>query len=98
MCEQSRQEHRGSTLRLTSVRAPRRYFDSSRVHDNGFPFFPPEDGRLPPPDTKADYVRWTIDLAQPSGTKVADPQVLVPTPTEFPRFVICILAISTKPS
>ena len=61
------------------------HFDSSRVHDNAFPFFPPDNGRMPSPDTKADYVRWTVDLAQPSGTKVADPQVLVATPAEFPR-------------
>ncbi|GAA5959695.1 hypothetical protein JCM21900_001395, partial [Sporobolomyces salmonicolor] len=60
-------------------------FDSSRVHDNAFPFFPPDDGRMPSPNTKADYVRWTIDLSQPSGTKVKDPVVLIDTPVEFPR-------------
>lgn len=61
------------------------YLDSSRVHDNAFPFFPPDDGRMPSPETKADYVRWTIDLAKPAETVLPDPQVLLDIPCEFPR-------------
>ncbi|CAK7212999.1 transcriptional regulatory protein rco1 [Sporothrix eucalyptigena] len=61
------------------------YFDSSRVHDNAFPFFPPEDGRMPAPNAKVDFVRWEIDLSQPSGSKVADPTIILDVPSEFPR-------------
>ena len=61
------------------------YFESSRVHDNAFPFFPPDDGRMPPPETKADYIRWEIDLNKPTGTKVPDPLVVLDVPSEFPR-------------
>lgn len=61
------------------------YFESSRVHDNAFPFFPPEDGRMPSPDSKADYVRWEIDVNKPTGTQVPDPQVVLDVPAEFPR-------------
>lgn len=61
------------------------YLETSRVHDNAFPFFPPDDGRQPPPNTKADFVRWEIDLSQPSGSKVSDPFVVLDLPSEFPR-------------
>ncbi|KAH6887112.1 lignostilbene dioxygenase [Thelonectria olida] len=61
------------------------FFESSRVHDNAFPFFPPADGRMPPPDVKADFVRWEIDLNQPTGSKVQDPLVILDVPSEFPR-------------
>ncbi|RFU34098.1 hypothetical protein B7463_g2207, partial [Scytalidium lignicola] len=61
------------------------YFESTRVHDNAFPFFPPDDGRIPAPETKADFVRWEIDLQKPSGSKVVDPLVIVDVPSEFPR-------------
>ena len=61
------------------------FFESSRVHDNAFPFFPPDDGRMPAPDAKADFVRWEIDLTQPSGTTVPDPLVILDSPAEFPR-------------
>ncbi|KAF5566714.1 Apocarotenoid-15 15 oxygenase [Fusarium phyllophilum] len=61
------------------------YLESSRVHDNAFPFFPPEDGRQPSPDAKADYVRWEIDLNAPTGTQMVDPQIIVDVPSEFPR-------------
>jgi carotenoid cleavage dioxygenase-like enzyme len=61
------------------------FFESSRVHDNAFPFFPPADGRMPAPDAKADFVRWEIDLNQPSGSKVSDPLVILDVPSEFPR-------------
>ncbi|EKG11098.1 Carotenoid oxygenase [Macrophomina phaseolina MS6] len=56
-----------------------------RVHDNAFPFFPSEDGRMPAPDAKADYVRWELDLSKPSDTQIPDPQVILDVPTEFPR-------------
>lgn len=61
------------------------YFESSRVHDNAFPFFPADDGRLPAPNTKADYVRWELDLLQPDNTKVPDPELVLDVPCEFPR-------------
>lgn len=61
------------------------YLESSRVHDNAFPFFPPEDGRMPAPEAKADFVRWELDLALPTGSSIPDPQVLLDVPCEFPR-------------
>lgn len=61
------------------------FFESSRVHDNAFPFFPPDDGRMPVPDAKADFVRWELDLSNPSDTQVPDPQIILDMPTEFPR-------------
>ncbi|KAL4723470.1 transcriptional regulatory protein rco1 [Fusarium chlamydosporum] len=61
------------------------YFESSRVLDNGFPFFPPDDGKKPSPDAKADYVRWVIDVREPSGTQIPDPLVIIDVPAEFPR-------------
>ncbi|KAK7887532.1 transcriptional regulatory protein rco1 [Exophiala xenobiotica] len=61
------------------------YVESSRVHDNAFPFFPPDDGRMPSPETKADFVRWELDLSKPSGTTVPDPVVVLDLPSEFPR-------------
>ncbi|KAL1626327.1 transcriptional regulatory protein rco1 [Neofusicoccum ribis] len=63
----------------------RLWFESSRVMDNAFPFFPPADGRMPAPDAKADFVRWELDLTAPSGTRVADPRVVLDMPAEFPR-------------
>lgn len=50
-----------------------------------FPFFPPVDGRMPAPDAKADFVRWEIDLNAPSGTQMADPEIILDVPSEFPR-------------
>ncbi|KAI8183777.1 Lignostilbene-alpha,beta-dioxygenase isozyme I [Colletotrichum sp. SAR 10_75] len=61
------------------------FLETSRVHDNGFPFFPTDDGRLPAPDAASDYVRWTLDLSQPSDTQVADPKIILDLPAEFPR-------------
>lgn len=61
------------------------YVESSRVHDNAFPFFPPEDGRMPSPQTKADFVRWEFDLSQPDSSTVPDPLVVLDLPSEFPR-------------
>lgn len=61
------------------------FVETTRVHDNGFPFFPSEDGRQPDPAAKADFVRFTLDLSQPTGTKVVEPQVVLDMPAEFPR-------------
>jgi carotenoid cleavage dioxygenase-like enzyme len=61
------------------------YLESSRVHDNAFPFFPSEDGRVAPENTKADFVRWKIDPCQPTNTSIPDPQVILDIPSEFPR-------------
>lgn len=61
------------------------YLESSRVHDNAFPFFPPDDGQMPAADAKADFVRWQIDLTKSSGTKLHDPIVILDVPSEFPR-------------
>ncbi|KAL1799700.1 hypothetical protein ACET3X_000042 [Alternaria dauci] len=62
------------------------HLESSRVSYNVFPCFEPEEGppspRGPP---RADFVRWTIDPAQPSATKIAGPHVLLDVPSEFPR-------------
>lgn len=61
--------------------------ESSRVHDNAFPFFPPdtENPRMPSPETKADFVRWEIDPTSPNGTRLPDPAVVLDVPAEFPR-------------
>jgi carotenoid cleavage dioxygenase-like enzyme len=40
---------------------------------------------MPAPDAKADFVRWEIDLNQPSGTTVPDPLLILDVPAEFPR-------------
>ncbi|PNS14571.1 hypothetical protein CAC42_2628 [Sphaceloma murrayae] len=61
------------------------YAESSRVHDNAFPFFPPDDGRMPAADAKADFVRWEIDPELPTDTQVPDPLVVLDVPSEFPR-------------
>lgn len=61
------------------------YIESTRVHDNAFPFFPTTEGRLPAPETKADFVRWELDLDAPTGSSIPDPQVLLDLPCEFPR-------------
>ncbi|KAF4439639.1 isoeugenol monooxygenase [Fusarium acutatum] len=61
------------------------FFETSRVLDNALPFFPSDDGRLPSFDAKADYVRYKLDLNQPTGSKVDDPEVVLDLPAEFPR-------------
>lgn len=63
------------------------FVESSRVHDNAFPFFPPdtENPRMPDPETKADYVRWDIDPTQPDRSRLPDPLVVLDCPSEFPR-------------
>lgn len=61
------------------------YFDSSRVCYNIFPMFEPPNSQPNMNDTKADYVRWEIDLSQPSGTQVAEPKVILDLPSELAR-------------
>lgn len=61
------------------------HLESSRVHDNNFPFFPTVDGKMPGPETKGDFVRWELDLSQPTGSKIASPQVILDVACEFPR-------------
>ena len=61
------------------------FLESSRVDDNAFPFFPSEDGRVAPQNTKADFVSWKIDPSQPTNTSIPDPQVVLDVPSEFPR-------------
>ncbi|KAG5802924.1 hypothetical protein H9Q74_012358 [Fusarium xylarioides] len=60
------------------------YFESSRVFYNTLPWFEPP-GEPDMKDLKADYVRWEIDISQPTGTKVKDPQVILDLPSEFAR-------------
>ncbi|KAJ5459509.1 uncharacterized protein N7458_001061 [Penicillium daleae] len=60
------------------------YLESTRVHGNVFPFFPSADGAATG-EAKGDFVRWEIDPTQPSGTFLADPQVILEIPSEFPR-------------
>lgn len=61
--------------------------ESCRVHDNAFPFFPPdtENPRMPDPETQADYVRWFIDPSAADGTPLIDPEIILDVPSEFPR-------------
>ncbi|GKT56575.1 isoeugenol monooxygenase [Colletotrichum tofieldiae] len=61
------------------------FMETTRVHDNGFPFFPTNDGKYPPSDPKSDYVRWTFDLTQPTSSQVPDPETILDIPAEFPR-------------
>ncbi|KAF6822728.1 isoeugenol monooxygenase [Colletotrichum plurivorum] len=61
------------------------FLETTRVHDNGFPFFPADDGRMPVADPASDYVRWTLDLTKPDGSSVPDPEVILDIPSEFPR-------------
>ncbi|KAH6662340.1 carotenoid oxygenase [Halenospora varia] len=61
------------------------YLESSRVHGNTFPFFPSDDGRLPSPGTRADFVRWELDLSAPTGSSIPDPKIILDLPSEFPR-------------
>ncbi|KAB8304114.1 hypothetical protein EYC80_003534 [Monilinia laxa] len=44
-----------------------------------------DDGRMPSPDTKGDFVRWEFDLNQLSGSKIPVPLMVLDIPCEFPR-------------
>ena len=61
------------------------HMECARIYDNAFPFFPAEDGRLPNPETIADFVRYEFDLSKPTGSSVPDPSVVLDMPCEFPR-------------
>ncbi|UQC74980.1 isoeugenol monooxygenase [Colletotrichum lupini] len=61
------------------------FMETTRVHDNGFPFFPTNEGVYPAPNPKSDYVRWTFDLSQPTNSTVPDPEIILDMPAEFPR-------------
>lgn len=63
------------------------FVESSRVHDNAFPFLPPDgpNPRMPAPDAGADFARWKIDPTQPDRSVIPDPEVIVDCPSEFPR-------------
>ncbi|TDZ35007.1 Lignostilbene-alpha,beta-dioxygenase isozyme I [Colletotrichum spinosum] len=61
------------------------HLETTRIHDNGFPFFPTDDGQMPAEDPASDYVRWTLDLCKPTGTRIPDPEVVINMPAEFPR-------------
>lgn len=63
------------------------FVESSRVHGNAFPFFPPDMEDPPPPghNTKADFVRWKIDPSAPNRSALEDPQIILDNPAEFPR-------------
>ncbi|KAH6700559.1 carotenoid oxygenase [Leptodontidium sp. MPI-SDFR-AT-0119] len=62
------------------------YFDSSRVCYNILPVFEPSNSQQQDmSNLKADYVRWEIDLNQPSGTQVTEPVVLLDLPSELAR-------------
>ncbi|UKZ74780.1 hypothetical protein TrVFT333_002450 [Trichoderma virens FT-333] len=61
------------------------YIETTRVHGNVFPFFPPTDGKAPTKEASADFVRWTIDPSQPSDTWLEDPAMILDLPCEFPR-------------
>lgn len=66
--------------------------ESSLVHENAFPFFPPDNGRMPDPNAKAEFVRWSIDATQPAGTRMSDPTTVLDCPAEFPRIDERLLA------
>ncbi|KAK4148834.1 putative carotenoid cleavage dioxygenase [Chaetomidium leptoderma] len=60
------------------------FFESSRVYYNIFPVLgDPKD--KPFRDMEADYVRWEIDLSQPTNTRLADPKVILDVPGEMAR-------------
>ncbi|KAF2094891.1 lignostilbene dioxygenase [Rhizodiscina lignyota] len=61
------------------------YVETTRAHDNIFPFFPAEDGRRPKKEAVVDLVRYEIDPSAPTGSEIAEPKVLVDIPNEFPR-------------
>ncbi|KAJ6038237.1 carotenoid oxygenase [Penicillium canescens] len=61
------------------------YFEGSRVFYNIFRVFDPPGDHHGSKNMKADYVRWKIDLSQPSGTLVADPEIILDLPAELAR-------------
>lgn len=61
------------------------YIETTRVHGNVFPFISLTHGQAATGEAKADFVRWTIDLAQPSDSWLKNPIVLLDLACEFPR-------------
>ncbi|KAH7042249.1 isoeugenol monooxygenase [Macrophomina phaseolina] len=69
------------------------FMESSRVMYNMLPFCEPsaeeveEIGVSPNPHQEfhADYARWEFDLSQPTGTRIADPHIVLDVASEFPR-------------
>ena len=61
------------------------YFEVSRASDNFFPFFPAKDGRQPAKKTQVSFVRYELDLARPTESRVSEPKVLLNIPNEFAR-------------
>ncbi|KAF6824406.1 lignostilbene dioxygenase family protein [Colletotrichum musicola] len=62
------------------------FVESSRMMYSPFPMFDDKSVAGDPfGDMKADYVRWSIDLSQPTNTKVGDPAVVVDLPGEMAR-------------
>ena len=63
------------------------FVESSRVHGNAFPFFPP-NGEAPPQgniETKPDHVRWDIDPTKKDRSSLPDPKGILDCPSEFRR-------------
>lgn len=58
--------------------------ESHFVPFNFFTFFDPPNTK-PPEKPTGDWVRWTIDLNQPTNTRLPDPEVLLPTICDFPK-------------
>ncbi|ETS60306.1 hypothetical protein PaG_05861 [Moesziomyces aphidis] len=64
--------------------------DSSLVHGNAFPFFPPDSDEQKKKQEadgtpKAQFVRWTIDPRKDNNEQLPDPEVILDTPSEFPQ-------------
>ncbi|KAK5042341.1 hypothetical protein LTR84_001637 [Exophiala bonariae] len=62
---------------------------------NLFYFWNPDDFK-PPEQPTGDWVRWTIDLGQPDGTKLPPPKILYSGLTEFPSVDERFLSRKTK--
>lgn len=57
-------------------------FESPWGQFNIFTFWNPSD--YVPPKVEGSYVRWTVDLGQPSGSKIAKMEEVFPYHVEFP--------------
>ncbi|KAK4205495.1 putative carotenoid cleavage dioxygenase [Triangularia verruculosa] len=58
------------------------YFKSSRIFYSVFPVIGPPTNK-PFRDFQADYVRWEINLTQPTNTRVVEPTVILDMPGEM---------------
>ncbi|KAI1848593.1 hypothetical protein JX266_005452 [Neoarthrinium moseri] len=61
------------------------YIETSRVYGNLFPDWASEADLPADPNPESDFVRWELDLSQPTNSTVPDPEVVVPLTSEFPR-------------